>query len=140
MVYTPDEFRCRYPEFADTTEYPDNRIQLFIEDAQDDIGLDADYWGGPQRYSRAIAALTAHMLVVGIASEYGDYSPMKDVIIKQAGDVKVHHADTGRTPQSVYEDGLMATSYGRTFLAIRRKQFVTVLSNGLHGYVNAYKC
>ena len=36
-MITPADFRLRYPEFGDSTEYTDARIEMFICDAIDDI-------------------------------------------------------------------------------------------------------
>lgn len=128
MTYTSDELRTRYPEFADTTEYSDDRIDLFIADAQDEIGTDATRWGTTHRYKRALAALTAHLIVMGTNSEYGDYNPMQAISQKSAGEVKVHLLTGGTSPKSDYEAQLKATVYGQTFLALRRKSFVTIMT------------
>lgn len=128
MTYTPDDLRCRYPEFEDTVEYPDNRIELFIYDAQDDIGTDESHWGGTVRYSRALAALTAHLLVTGSNSEAGDINPIQAIASKQAGGVKVAHVQSAKTsPKSTYENRLQATTYGQDFLALRRRSFVSAM-------------
>lgn len=126
-MITPDDFRCRYPEFEDSTEYSDARINLFIADAQDDIGADEGHWGSTVRYDRALAALTAHMLVAGEASESGDYSPLQAIASKSAGGVKIAHVQSSKTaPKSTYENMLKSTTYGQNFLAMRRRTFVSV--------------
>ena len=128
MEYTPDELRCRYPEFEDTTEYSDARIEMFIGDAQDDIGTDESHWGNIVRYTRALAAITAHLLVTGANSEAGDINPIQAIASKQAGDVKVAHVQSSKTaPKSTYENMLQATTYGQTFLALRRRTFVSTM-------------
>lgn len=128
MVYTPEDLRLRYPEFEDTTEYPDNRLEMFIEDAQDDIGTDSGHWGTETRYKRALAALTAHLLVTGFNSEAGDINPIQAIASKQAGDVKIAHVQSSKTaPKSTYENRLQATTYGQDFLALRRRTFVSTM-------------
>lgn len=127
MEYTPDDLRCRYPEFEDTTEYPDDRISMFIEDGQDDIGLDEGHWGGIPRYKRALSALVAHYVVVGTASESGDYNPLQAIQSKSAGDVKITHVTAKAGPASTFENRLMATTYGQEFLSLRRRTFVSAI-------------
>lgn len=128
MTYTPAELRSRYPEFADIVDYPDARIQLFINDAQDDIGTDESHWGSTVRYTRALAALTAHMLVLGTNSEAGDINPLQAIASKKAGDVQIAHVQSSKTaPKSTYENRLQATTYGQDFLALRRRTFVSTM-------------
>ncbi len=128
MEYTPVDFRSRYPEFGDTVEYTSARIELFIEDAQDDIGKDEGHWGGEVRYKRALGALTAHLLVFGTNSEAGDVNPLQVVASKEAGDVKIAHVQNSSiNPKSIFESNLQTTTYGRNFLALRRRTFVGTL-------------
>lgn len=124
MEYTPDSLRCRYPEFEDTTEFPDERIEMFIADAQDDIGIDETHWGGSVRYTRAIAALVGHMLVLGTKSEYGDTGPSQAISTKKAGSVSVSLMQGTTSPKSHYETRLASTTYGQDFLALRRRSFI----------------
>lgn len=124
---TPDDLRLRYPEFEDTTEYPDERMDLFIEDAVQDIGDDFSHWGSEHRYLRALAALSAHYLTVGYTSEYGDNSPMQSIQSKKVGEVSITHSIGKTAPKSTYEDMLKATLYGQEFLALRRRSFVGIM-------------
>lgn len=128
MDYFPDDFRIRYPEFEDTTTYPDERVELFIADAQDDIGTDETHWGGVTRYTRAIGLLTAHYLVTGTATASGDTSPLQAIESRKVGDVTIKHTVGAKTtPKSAYEDRLKSTAYGQEFLALRRRSFVGVI-------------
>ena len=72
MAVDVSMFRARFPEFTDTTEYPDTRIEIFIEDAQlVYMGADEKRWSG--KYDYAQAHLAAHLLVSGEASEAGQF-------------------------------------------------------------------
>jgi len=129
----PVDLRLRYPEFEDTTEYSDVRITLFIEDAIDDIGTDETHWLSTYRYNRALSALSAHYLVMGTASEYGDSSSKYPVIQKTAGGVSVSFSGLAGASRSDFIKRLSSTTYGQEFLALRDRTFVgslVVLQSG----------
>lgn len=118
-------FRLRFPEFADDTEYPDARIQLFLDDAVCFLGADENRWKG--KYNLAQSYLAAHLLTVGTKSEVGDTSAnVGAVTSKSAGGVSV---SKGYTPKnsSHSDDYLMSTVYGQQFINIRDMCFVGVL-------------
>lgn len=126
-MITPSDLRLRYSEFYDQEEYTDDKIQLYIDDAVDDIGEDETHWGTLTRYDRALSALTAHLLVLGSNSEYGDINPYQPIMAKKAGDVEVTHRSTKAVNQTIYQERLSSTTYGQDFLAIRKRSFVGVI-------------
>lgn len=115
--------RTRYPEFTDPP-YTDPRVQLFLDDAAQDMGSDENRWCS--KYDRAQAALAAHYLVKGTASEAGDSSAVAGPITnKTAGGVSVQRSAVAKD-RSNADDALATTTYGQQFLAIRDTCFVGV--------------
>lgn len=118
-------FRTRFPEFSDDTEYPDATVQLFLDDAQQDIGSDENRWCG--KYDRAHAYLAAHLLTVGSKTELGDSSSSAGTIqSKSAGGVSVSRAVAVKS-RSDADEFYMTTSYGQSFVVIRNGCFIGVL-------------
>lgn len=137
-MITADDLRCRYPEFADTTEYSDSRINMFIGDAVDDIGSSESHWQSEYRYNRALSALSAHYLVLATDSEYGDTNPKYPVIQKTAGGVSLSYSGLAGASRTDYIKRLSSTTYGQEFLALRGRTFVgslvvTQSGNGIGG-------
>lgn len=117
-------FRARYPEFGDTALYPDPRVQLFLDDAAQDMGSDENRWCG--KYDRAQAALAAHYLTKGTLSEAGDTSASVGPITgKTAGGVSVQRAAVSKDRGNA-DDQLSTTTYGQQFLALRDSCLVGV--------------
>ncbi len=126
MAVTIMEFRTRFPEFADETEFPDVRIQLFIDDSVNIyLGADEKRWGG--KYNYAQSYLVAHLIGVADTSEAGDSSVKAGPISsKSAGGVSVTRAVNAKN-RSEAEDFYMTTVYGQRFLMIRNQSFAGVL-------------
>lgn len=115
-------FRIRFPEFASASEYPDARIQLFIDDTICYMGSDENRWCG--LYDKAQAYLAAHLMTIGTATEAGDSSASAGPIIsKSAGGVSVTRATVAQDNGSQFYS---STSYGQTFLSLRDRCFVGV--------------
>ena len=118
-------FRTRFPEFSDDTEYTDARAQLFLDDAQGDLGLNESRWNG--KYDKAQAYLAAHLLSVGTKTELGDTATSAGAVqSKSAGGVSVSKSVTAKD-RSDQDDFYMSTSYGQQFLIIRNSCFVGAL-------------
>ncbi len=126
MTVTVTEFRTRFPEFADDMEYPDERIQLFIDDSINIyLGAGELRWGG--KYNYAQAHLVAHLLTAGELSEAGDASVnVGPISSKSAGGVSVTRSVSSNN-RSEAEDFYMTTVYGQRFLMIRNQSFAGVL-------------
>jgi len=126
MVATTDIFRSRFPEFSDDVEFPDIRIQLFLDDAVTlYIGSDEGRWCG--RYDIAHAYLSAHLLTVGTNTEVGDSnSKSGSISSKSAGGVSVSRAIPSKDRSDI-DDFFITTAYGQQFLNIRNSCFVGAL-------------
>lgn len=126
MACTVAEFRIRFPEFADEVEYPDTRIQLFLDDSANCyMGTDETRWCN--KYNYAQCYLSAHLLTVGTQSEAGDASSKSGPISsKTAGGVSVSRAVVAKD-RSDADSFYMTTVYGQQFLNIRNSCFVGVL-------------
>ena len=107
----------RFPEFA---EVPDERIQVFIEDA-------ALLMESPERwldfYDVAQAYMVAHLLYKGISLESGDANAMYPVERQEVDDVSVEYAVKKLDPKA---EDLYSTSYGKTFIMYRRICFTGI--------------
>lgn len=125
-MITVSDFRTRFPEFSDDVEFPDDRVQLFIDDSVDDIGSDEDRWCN--KYDRAQAYYTAHLLILGTKTEAGDFTASLGAVkSKSAGGVSVSRGTVDKDRSD--NDGLLAsTSYGVQFLSIRNSCFVGMLA------------
>jgi hypothetical protein len=125
MACTVAEFRIRFPEFADDVEYPDARIQLFLDDAANCyMGTDENRWRN--KYNYAQCYLAAHLLTVATGAEAGDTSVKSGpVSSKSAGGVSVSRAVVAKD-RSDQDDFYMGTVYGQQFLNIRNTCFVGV--------------
>lgn len=126
-MITPEDIRIRYDEFADTTEYPDNKIKMYIEDAMDDIGSTPSHWLTEYRYNRALSALSAHYIVLGEASSLGDTSSKYPIIQQTAGGVSVSYSGLAGASRTDFIKRLSSTTYGQEFLALRDRTFVGTL-------------
>lgn len=126
MACTVEEFRMRFPEFDDESSYSNGRIQLFLDDAVEDIGTDENRWCG--KYNRAHCYLGAHYLATGTNTEAGDNSSKAGpVSSKSAGGVSVTRAVVAKS-RSDSDEFYSSTAYGQQFLIIRNSCFVGVLA------------
>ena len=130
MTVSVSDFKTRFPEFSDNTEYPDARVQFFIDDTELYIGTDEPRWGG--KYDTAQTYLAAHLLSLGTSSEAsggvggGVGASAGPIISKSAGGVSVNRASSNKTYSD--EDGFyMNTAYGQRFITIRNRCFVGAL-------------
>jgi len=126
MACTVAEFRTRFPEFSDDTDYPDARIQLFLDDAANCyMGTEEGRWCN--KYNYAHCNLAAHLLTIGTGTEAGDSSGKSGpVSSKSAGGVLVTRAVVAKN-RSDADDFYMGTSYGQQFLITRNTCFAGVL-------------
>lgn len=120
-------FRVRFPEFSDDTDFPDLRIQLFLDDARDCyMGTDENRWCNT--YDKAQCYLGAHLLALGTGSEAGDTSTKAGPIsAKTAGGVSITRAVSSKV-RSDGDEFFMGTSYGQQFISLRNMCFVGVLA------------
>ena len=119
-------FRIRFPEFEDDVEYPEARIQLFLDDAACFIGTDENRWCG--KYDLAQSYYGAHLLTVGTKTEAGDTTAsVGSIKSKSAGGVSVTRGSVDKA-RSDSDDLLASTSYGLQFLSIRNGCFVGILA------------
>lgn len=125
MAVSVADFRVRFPEFSDETDFPDSRISLFLGDATLlYMGSAEQVWCG--KYDVAQAYLAAHLLTVGEGSAAGSSSAIAGPITsKSAGGVSVTRAVTAKT-RSDNDDFLLSTIYGQQYINIRAQCFVGV--------------
>lgn len=125
MACTITEFRTRFPEFSDDTEFPDLRIQLFLDDSANfHMGTDENRWAN--KYNFAQCYLTAHLLTVGTGSEAGDVSSKAGTVSsKSAGGVSVTRSVMTKA-RSDADEFYMSTTYGQQFLNVRNMCFAGI--------------
>lgn len=122
-MITIGDLRLRYPEFSDEDLYPDNRIQLFIDDAvlimKDNNGRWLDY------YNLAQSALVAHLLELASNTEGGGDGGLFPISKQAVDDVLIESAIN---PVDVTESLLFSTTYGRVYYKYLRKCFTTMIA------------
>ncbi len=125
MACTIQDFRDRFPEFEDDTEYSDSRIQLFLDDTVlIYLGDDEDRWKG--KYDVAHCYAAAHLLSRATNTEAGNTSAKAGpVSSKAAGGVSVSYSANAKD-RSDGDDFWMSTSYGQQFVAIRNMCFAGI--------------
>lgn len=127
MAATVEDFRTRFPQFSDLTEYPDETIQLYLDDAALlYMGTDENRWCN--YYDIAQMYLAAHLLTIGTQAEAGDSSSSAGPISsKTAGGVSISYA-VNASDKGGSDDFFLTTSYGQQFLIMRNRCFVGVLT------------
>jgi hypothetical protein len=130
---TPTEFRVRFPEFEDDTKYPDDVIQMFIDDTECLMSE------GPWRcaFHKAQACLVAHWLTLRDWTKDSDpSSSIGKGAIKSSeseGDVSqsLHTGSNGQMQSGKPADDLyMTTLYGRMYVQLRDTTLIGVVSTG----------
>ena len=106
---TPTTFRVRFPEFDEPT-YPDERVQLFIDDATTLVNPKCP------NVDLMISYLTAHLLTMATLTAGGDTSTFKGVASESVGDVSVSYSSGSGDA----EDDFYKTSYGQRYLDLRK--------------------
>lgn len=104
-MVTLSDFRIRFPEFD---EVLDERVQIFLDDANEDLSLPA--WG--KYYDRGVYYLTAHRLTLANASQTSSTFATSS---KSVGSVSVGYAVNAR------EDNYNSTKYGQEFVNLKLK-------------------
>ena len=105
------QFQARFPEFCGVG---DDRVQLFLDDAAL-LMADVPKWG--DYYDVAHSYYAAHFLVVGQATESGDYGVLAPVKKQEVDDVIIEQAVSA---VSATADDLYSTSYGKRYVNYRR--------------------
>tara|TARA_R110000796_G_scaffold252431_1_gene386748 strand:+ start:849 stop:1238 length:390 start_codon:yes stop_codon:yes gene_type:complete len=119
-------FRIRFPEFEDSVEFPDARIQLFLDDAVNIyIGTDELRWSG--KYDISQAYIAAHLLTIATTSEAGSSNSKAGTISsKSAGGVSVGYNVVAKD-RSDSDSFFVSTTYGQQYIIIRNTTFAGVL-------------
>lgn len=133
-------FRDYYPEFADTTTWPDATLTRSLEAADDETG--SKRWGNyiesPASFkARGLFAYAAHRAVLSKAAQRavengGTPAPAAQASSKQVGDESVQYAvpmaESMAEAQGIGD--LRATIYGQEFLRLRRRAGAGMASTG----------
>jgi hypothetical protein len=107
----PADIRARHPEFGDVGVFSDATLQFWLDIAARNINV--TQWGG--RADDALIELACHMMVQAQAS--GSASPSA-VVSESVGGVSASYVSSSGELRNDTE--ISATSYGRTFLMMRR--------------------
>jgi len=113
MTITPAELRVRYPEFASATDYPDARIQTWIDKGV--LELSETAWG--DMYNEALYPFTAHYLAMSTytAGAGGAVGSIGPIASRSIGDVSVSFATIGNGNMSQMGAFFMTTPYGQEY-------------------------
>lgn len=132
MAISVADFRIRFPEFSEVSDYPDARIELFLDDAVDFMGDNESRWCG--NYDKAQAYLAAHYVYEGVLSEVGDAGAKAGPIVgKSAGGVSVTRTGSSSSVKSDEDNYFLTTKYGQRFITYRDGCFVGIFSASLNG-------
>lgn len=116
MAITIADFRARFPEFSDDTEFSDAAVQQAIDDATDTMASEANWCG---RYDRAALMLAAHFLTLDTRAEAGDSRTAGTITSRSAGGVSVGYATGVRKG----DEFLSSTVYGQRYIQLRNMCF-----------------
>lgn len=132
-------FRAYYPEFSDTTAFPDTDVTRHLEDALAETGK---RWGSygenpPSFRARGMFAYAAHQLVLARAAKKaveagGTPSAPAQAESKQVGDESVTYA-VARPETSAAGDArgdFASTIYGQEFLRLRKRAGMGAATTG----------
>lgn len=123
------DFRTYYPEFKDTTRWPDDEVILALEEGDSETGKRwLGYYDRPASIKkRGMFAFAAHRLIMrrramGEDGEGGDAGAAYAISGKSVGDESTSFAvpSTSMEEQTINGD-LPLTSYGVEFLRLRRR-------------------
>lgn len=113
--------RTLYPEFADTSAYPDATVTIFIDAAASE--LDVEVWG--ELFARGALALAAHMMALAKRSSGAAASteslPGGAVTSMRTGDEAISFGAVGAATASPSEVSLRTTAYGLEYLRLEAK-------------------
>lgn len=111
MALTLAAFRARWTAFADPVAYPDELLDLVLQEASRRVS--PTYFRN--RENDAQGYLAAHLLTLTTPGG-GGAQAASGIASVSAGSVSVSFTQAGTTDPA----GLATTSYGREFIAIRR--------------------
>lgn len=109
--------RDRFPQFGDSTEYSNERIQTALDDA----ALELTGWGSDALYTRGHALLAAHMLALGAIAAQSEGSNTGGVAgVNIPGQASIQFAQNA-VSTAAKETGYSATRYGVEFYQLQKK-------------------
>ena len=114
MACTPADFKIRFPEFSGIA---DERIQMFLDDAADLMGIPDKWCCGESRYNVAQCYYAAHMLAMSERTDGGDSSSTGPISHKEVDDVVIKRAVQAVSP---HLEDLYSTSYGKRYIQYRK--------------------
>ena len=109
-------FRARFPEYADDTAYTDPYVQVFIDDALEDVNQTKFKESIADRIT---AYLAAHYLTIGELTKAGNAGSTAPVSSQTVGEVSVTYAvNNSEKGSDAYYN---ATSYGQQYMTLLRR-------------------
>jgi len=123
MALDITSFRARFPEYSVSADFPDARLQVFIDDALADVSQTKFKESIADRIT---AYLAAHYLTIGELSNAGNQGSAAPIASQSVGEVSVSYAT------STYDKGSDAyynsTIYGQQYKTLLRKYCVGMIS------------
>lgn len=122
MSASSDNLRVKYPEFADTTEWADATIDIFLGWAAAE--LDAETWGC--HFEAGSYALAAHMMAIAKRSKAAQGSSIGGasggISSLKTGDEQISYFAPSMPSSSTADDtALGSTMYGLEYLRLRER-------------------
>jgi hypothetical protein len=115
------------PEFATLAEDVDGQTQIEDQIEFARIFVNEDKWGTGAKTVKAIAVLAAHFLkILGFGENAGGSSAAGPVTSEKVGDLqRTYQSSLGTMGTSTADRLFSETSYGRTFVLLRKTILIT---------------
>jgi hypothetical protein len=115
------------PEFATLAEDVEGQTQIEDQIELARLFVSEDKWGTGHKTVKAISLVSAHLLkVLGFGNTQGS-TVSGPVTMEKVGDLQRSYSQLSMDKMSVSEGLFSQTSYGRTFLLLRKTLIITPL-------------
>lgn len=111
ITVTVADIRTTFPEFSNTTVYPDEFVQTQIDTGLDDINMFTSV--AAAKLTILAKYLIAHYIVIAKRAANGDYFGLNPIASKTLGDGSMSYQSSGGDSQ--LEEFFSATVYGELF-------------------------
>ena len=116
-------FRSRFPEFSDEQEFEDAIIQVFIDDAVEDV---SQTLYKESIADRITAYLAAHYFYLSLKTEVGDSGSVAPIASQSEGEVSVSYGVNNVDKGS--DAYFNSTQYGQFYLSLLKRYTATMVT------------
>jgi len=123
MALDLTSFRARFPEYSDNQTYTNAYVQVFIDDALEDVSQTKFKESIADRIT---AYLAAHYLTVAELSKAGNQGSLAPVASQAVGDISVSYAVNNSEKGS--DAYFNSTTYGQQYMTLLRRYCAGMIS------------